>query len=147
MKFLKTDSVHPVQSHGKLVADNDSGKKRGAIIHAKGPLISEISFFLVSILPKKTQTLAKLKGLNPLVCIPRWCWKTNIIPHKSWHKLILKTEWKSSGTSCRHCEDRSEIEWLTWDYSWCEICRRWILHFYFVITSLKAHVHQGWRNS
>ena len=33
MKFLKTDSVHPVQSHGKLVADNDSGKKRGAIIH------------------------------------------------------------------------------------------------------------------
>ena len=44
MKFLKTDSVHPVQSHGKLVADNDSGKKRGAIIHAKGPLISECLF-------------------------------------------------------------------------------------------------------
>jgi hypothetical protein len=34
MKFLKTDSLHPVQSHGKLVSDNESGKKRGAIIHA-----------------------------------------------------------------------------------------------------------------
>ena len=56
MKFLKTDSVHPVQSHGKLVADNDSGKKRGAIIHAKGPLISECLFDFLNF-PKTQQKI------------------------------------------------------------------------------------------
>ena len=63
MKFLKTDSVHPVQSHGKLVADNDSGKKRGAIIHATGQIILECPLEIFDF-PKIHKKICQISALE-----------------------------------------------------------------------------------